>query len=100
MQTKEKENIMINARVVFTDSGTGESGTFDFEAPEITRDSVALEFERWMASTAGEDPNLIEKSTYEVQAWVPSPDDRSFAFIISYFDSYFGHVLVSGLVYI
>jgi hypothetical protein len=91
---------MTKASVVFTDSGTGESGKFDFEAPKITGESVALAFERWMASTAGEDPNLIEKSTYEVQAWVPSPNDRSFAFIISYLDPYFGYVLVSGLVYI
>jgi hypothetical protein len=100
MQTKEKENIMTRASVVFTDSGTGEYGTFDFEAPEITGDSVALAFERWMASTAGEDPDLIEKSTYDVRAWVSSPNDRSFAFIISYVDPYFGYVLVSGLVYI
>jgi hypothetical protein len=100
MQTKEKENIMTRASVVFTDSGTGEYSTFDFEASEITGESVALAFERWMASTDGEDPNLIEKSTYDVRAWVPSPHNYSFAFIISYFDPYFGYVLVSGLVYI
>jgi hypothetical protein len=91
---------MTKASVVFTDSGTGEYSTFEFEAPEITGESVALAFERWMISIGGEGPESIDKPTYEVRAWVSTPDDRSFAFIISSFEPYFGHVLVSGLVYI
>jgi hypothetical protein len=91
---------MAKASVVFIDSGTGKHGTFDFEAPEITGESVALALERWMVFTAGEDPSLIEESPYRVRAWVSTPNDRSFAFILSFYEPYFEYVLVSGLVYI
>lgn len=83
-------------RICSTDSGTGEEDVFDVEIPVLDSESVSVALDQHLAPA---DPGFPQLGAHAEEHFYRAPDERKAAFIYTYEDQYFGHVLVTGIVY-
>lgn len=85
----------MKARIVFNETGTGESETFDTEIAELTADEVLAAFERLQRQCEMSDDNVMK---LKAESFVVQGDMA--AFILSSHDPvWFGDMLWTGVVY-
>ena len=85
----------MRARIVFHETGTGESETFDTEIAELTANEVLAAFERLQRQCEMSDDNVMK---LKAEAFFIQGD--SAAFILSSHDPvWFGDMLWTGVVY-